>query len=254
MTMFNQHLLKLELSVEEYRKFCDQDTHAKVLQFNPVWFNLPAYMIARCPFCQEENVERLNTYSLAQWDNTQWSNRASFDATLVIHHCPHFVMVQSFINFNGLDGWGARGSFGPEVPYVYGHLLEKGLCLAVIHALPICRIEDDAFVPRYTLFLVSHFSDRPDEARRARRAFNAEYVNIEEALPAIILPPYTCQHWWDLRQWVAKGQLFWVDGTDPALGLRTGDLDAFLYGDIAGERTKRRFWRGPSASGDIIYL
>jgi hypothetical protein len=224
------------------------------MQFNPAWLNLPAYMVARCPFCRKENTERLNTYSLARWRYTQWEFQASFAPELVIHRCPHFVMMQSFINFNGLEAWGARGSFGPEVPYVYGHLLEKGLCLAVIHALPICRIEDDAFVPRYTLFLVSHFSKRPDEADRAISDFNAEYVNIEEALPAIILPPYTCQHWWDLRQWVAKGQLFWVDGTDPALGLRTGDLDAFPYGDIAGERANRELGSGPSASSDIIYL
>jgi hypothetical protein len=251
--MFNQHLLKLELSVDEYRKFCDQRTRIEIVQFNPAWFNLPAYMVARCPFCREENTERLNTYSLAQWRHTQWEFQASFDSKLVIHHCPHFVMVQSFINFNGLKARDAHGSFGPEVPYVYGHLLEKELCLAVIHALPICRIEDDAFVPRYTLILVSHFSDRPSEADRAISDFNAEYMDIE-ALMAIILPPSTCQHWWDLRQWVAKGQLFWVDGTDPALGLRTGDLDASPYGDIAGERANREFWRGPSASSNIIYL
>ncbi len=250
--MFNLHLLKLELNVEEYRKFCDQDTYIK-MQFNTAWFNLPAYMIARCPFCQEENVEHLNTYSLAQWRHTQWEFQAGFDTELVIYHCPHFVMVQSFINFNGLKAWEAHGSFGPEVPYVYGHLLEKELCLAVIHALPICRIEDDAFVPRYNLFLVSHFSETPKDASRARRAFNAEWLD-EEVSQAIILPPYTCQHWWDLRHWVAKSQLFWIDGTDSALGLRTSDLNAFPYGDIASERTKRQFWKKSSDSSNIIYL
>ena len=251
--MLNLHLLKLELSVEEYSKFCDQPTSIQILQFNPAWFNLPAYMIARCPFCLEENIERLNTYSLAQWGHTQWEFEAGFDTELVIHHCPHFVLVQSFINFNSQKAREAYGSFGPEVPYVYGHLLEKELCLAVIHALPICRIEDDAFVPRYTLFLVSHFSEHPDEADRAISDFNAEHMDIE-ALQTIILPPYTCQHWWDLRSWVAKGQLFWVDGTDPALGLRTNDLNTFPYGDIAGERIKRGFWEKPPDSSNIIYL
>ncbi len=118
--------------------------------------------------------------------------------------------------------------FGPEVPHVIGYLLEKGRdCLAVIHALPVCRIEGEAFVPRYTMFMVSYFSHhKPEDVRDDVKWFgNRGYIEV----PVDIFsePPDGTDHWWDLKRWVADGLLYWVDGNDPGLGLRTRDPEAF---------------------------
>jgi hypothetical protein len=75
-------------------------------------------------------------------------------------------------------------------------------------------------------------------------AYNAPYLE-----PGVILIfPFapggrgsTQEHWWNLRQWVSAGQLFWVDGDDPALGIRTHDIEAFPYGDIRGRTYFHRF-------------
>jgi hypothetical protein len=226
--MFNLHLLQIELSVEEYQQLAELR-----FSFRPEPFlnRLPAYVIARCPICSIENVEGLNTYSLHDWDMT--SGESVFDYRLIVHHCEHFALAQAFINFHGVWPAEAEGMLGSEVPHVIGHLLEKRRCLAVIHALPICRIEDDAFVPRYTLFIISYFSKSPKKAYDAVITFNVDYVEPGVAWP-FIPPPDGCEHWWNLRHWVSAGKLFWVDGDGPALGIQTHDTDAFPYGGITG--------------------
>jgi len=36
-------------------------------------------------------------------------------------------------------------------------------------------------------------------------------------------------HWADLTRWVAAGQLYWVDASDPELNIKTHDVAAFPY-------------------------
>jgi hypothetical protein len=236
--LFNAHLLKINQTVEQYKTWI---ANKFPLQDSAFLNQLPAYTFARCPFCSVENVERLNTYSAYGWSVSY--GRAVFNSRLVVHHCNHFTLVQSFFHFHGIWPAEAKGLFGPEVPHVIGHLLESDRCLAVIHALPICRIEDQAFVPRYTLFMVSYFSERPEEAYDAVIKFSVDYVEPGVAW-VFIPPPNSCEHWWHLGQWVSTGQLFWVDGNDPALGIRTHDISAFPYIDITG-RTRPYFHRFP---------
>lgn len=239
MVIFNEHLLKTDLTVTAYMALGDS--------INPrhrqaYYSSLPAYTIARCPLCQAENIERIDTYSVRYWPGVNYSGgRAVGSNEAIVHHCEHMALVQPFINFHGLVPSEAKKSlereFGPEVPHVIGYLLEEGTCLAVIHALPVCRIEGERFVPRYTMFLVSYFSQqRPEDTRKqvVRRA-NLHF-SCEVPVDIFAQPPDGTEHWWNLREWVAKGLLYWVDGNDPGLGLMTGDVQAFPYGEIAGRR------------------
>jgi hypothetical protein len=154
-------------------------------------------------------------------------------------HCEHFALSQFFLHFHGIWPDEAVGEFGPEVPYVIGHLLEDGWCQAVIHALPVCRIEKKDFVPRYTLSMISYFSRTPEEAYSILLNHNASYGEL--GVNKAFLPNVVRDHWWDLRRWVSAGQLYWVDGNDPDLSIRTHDIEAFPYGDMKGRKFFHQF-------------
>jgi hypothetical protein len=119
-----------------------------------------------------------------------------------------------------------------EPPYVIGHLLESGRCRAVIHALPVCRIESGIFVPRYNLILISYFSKNPKEAVRDVIRFNLDWYDPESIVLEMPIIPPGQEHWADLLHWVAAGQLYWVDGTDPELNIKTDDVSAFPYKEL----------------------
>jgi hypothetical protein len=225
---YNINLIKIELTIERYSDLLSQ----KFIQHknrDREW--LPQYLIARCPYCLIKNIEALDTYSINGWSLR--TGHAVYSHRLVFYHCQHFTLVQPFIHFHGIWPTEAKGFFGPEVPHVIGHLLDSRKAQAVIHALPICRIEENKFVPRFTVFIVSYYSLLPERAYNSVIEFNTDYVEPGVAWP-FIAPPKGCDPWWDLNQWVAKGQLYWVDSHDPELGIRTQDVAAFPYVNIIG--------------------
>lgn len=226
--IMNLHLLKKKLTVEGYEELL-----SKIDWYDPISYfeQMPAYVIARCPICLEKNIEKLDTYSMQNWRIAV--GKAVFDHRTIVHYCKHFTLVQTFFHFHNIWPAEARGMLGPEVPHVIGHLLENGWCRAVIHALPVCRIEDHDFVPRYTIFMVSYFSEQPEDAYQTVIRFNVDYVEPGVAWP-FIAPPDGYELWWDLNHWVSAGQLLWLDSHDPEFGIRTGDIDAFPYRNISG--------------------
>jgi len=240
--LFNLRLLQTSLTVKEYSNYSD-DLY-RTLRLPEYQQSLPEYLIARCPICSTEIIERLDTYSLKYWPGLQYEGGRSVPGGNIVRQCEHFALVQPFINFNGLIPYEAAAldsffkdgnEFGPEVPHVIGYLLEKGRdCLAVIHALPVCRIEGEAFVPRYTMFMVSYFSHhKPEDVRDDMKWFgNIGYMEVQ--VDIFSEPPDGTDHWWDLKRWLADGLLYWVDGNDPGLGLRTRDPEAFPYGEVRG--------------------
>jgi hypothetical protein len=234
--MFNFHLLDKELTVEMYEALSVHRYSSDSVQFLN---ELPIYIIARCPYCLAENSERLDTYSVEGWNRNYGKNVYHFQA--VVNRCEHFALVEPFFHFHGLWPDEAMGLFGPEKPHVIGYLLENKVALAVIHALPICRIEDSRFVPRYTLFMITYFSENPGKTYESMKDYNRRYTDEPYTPFPFEEPSYDEQHWWDLPLWVSKGLLFWLDGTDPALPLKTGKVDAFPYGDVEGRRFSHRF-------------
>jgi hypothetical protein len=244
--MFNLHLLQKNMTVAEYKKITPRrelldmsDPEAvrafvTSIRYNLSWEAFPAYIIARCPLCLAKNIEKLDTYTLRRWQGRiQHVRESSILADkLVVSHCEHFALIQLFYQLYGLMDEIYDTRFG-KPPYVIGHLLESGRCQAVMHTLPLCWIENDVFVPRYNLFMISYFSKNPEKAVRDVYRFNMDWYVPEETILELPIP-LGQEHWADLRHWVTKGQLYWVDGDDPELNIRTHDVKAFPYGNLTG--------------------
>ena len=229
--MLNLHLLQIKLTVAEYQAIID----AKPLRNIKSYLSrLPAYLIARCPFCSVEYVQHMDTYSPRYWDRLATSEAdAVFHGYGVVNRCRHFALVESV----------AHSTTRPPLPFsselkVAGNLVDKGLCKVVMHALPVCQIEQQAFVPRYTLFMFSYFSEYvpAEEVRRRARTYKIQndWIGDEPVLPPIQPLPCTEDWWKELGLFVKTGQLYWVDTTDAALPIRTHDVNAFPYGDVPG--------------------
>lgn len=231
----NQHLIKIELTASTYQTLLADHAWRDRQKFIE---RLPDYVIARCPFCQHENRERLDTYSVADWTRDV-AGSCAFSDEVGLDHCEHFTLVEPFFHFHGIWPSEAKSLFGPEVPYVIGYLLESNQCLAVIHALPVCRIEENAFVLRYTLFLVTYFSEEPEQALEAIMEYNVEF--IDEAYEPSPFLVEVGDDWDNLAKWVAEGKLYWLDSQDESLPLQTGDIGRFPYANITGRSFSHRF-------------
>jgi len=248
--MFNQHLLRLDLSVSEYEALGGRLGR----RVEAYYAALPAYLIARCPLCGLENIERLDTYSLREWPGMNLLKGTSlFGHHAVVRHCEHFALVQRFLNLRGVQLDEIYGTVkGPEVPHVIGYLLEPGpfpvphaidyilrkedfYCHAVLHALPVCRPESTHFEPAYNVFIVTYFSENPNNTRKVVRAYNTFYRDPRTP-PMFWEPPDGHETWWDLRRWVQAGRLHWIDGSESNLPLRTRAVTEFPYGELEGRR------------------
>lgn len=116
-------------------------------------------------------------------------------------------------------------------------MLELPETYAVLHALPIGRVEDLALKPRYTLYLTTYFAARP--ADFWRRLYPYEYaftynpprrVAQGEWRGEIVgLLPYEAADY-DLLPWVERGKLLWLG---PDLELSSSPR-AFPYDEIEG--------------------
>jgi len=224
--MINLHLLKLELGIGTYLVLSKRSYRQENLH------RLPKYIIAICPICNKNNVDHLDTYSVVSWDKGHGSQAFGYGE---VDHCEHFSFTQPFIHFHNIWPEDARHMLGPEVPYVVGHLLESNLCLAVIHALPICRIENKEFVPSFTLYLLTYFSTEPESAYNSLISFNIKYIE-PGTIEAFIIPQKGYENWWDLSYWVSTGKLYWMDASDKKLALKYKDVDNFPYSGITGRR------------------
>jgi hypothetical protein len=181
----------------------------------------------------------LDTYSVEGWDRGY--GKAVYHSYAILNHCEHFTLVEPFFHFHGIWPAEAKGLFGPEKPHVIGVLLESGKCLAVMHALPVCRVEDDSFVPRYTLFTISYFSKHPKNAYDTVINFNRRYTDELYTPFPFAEPPYGAPHWWDLSYWVSQKLLFWLDSDDPDLPLKSEDSNSLPYVNIEGRRFSHTF-------------
>jgi hypothetical protein len=197
------------------------------------WEQIPKYLIARCPLCGGAYTERLDTYSLDGW--VTGGTDDVFSGGEQQHHCGHFAAVQTFIHLNDVVPTGYF-SGGSEVPYVMPIFLpDDPVSYAVIHSLPICRVEAGVFVPRYLLFMVTYFSQNP------QALYDRRWQDWEPGIDRLPLM-YTwmkargIEEAWDLPKWVAEGKLYWLDLDRDNLPLRSGPVEKFPYGNIEGLR------------------
>lgn len=229
---------------------------------------LPNYIYARCPICKQVCHEPIDTYSLPS-NHLKISAHGPFGNDYPAHPlpCKHYLGTHSFLNLHEQtptfpdlpDRDAVTITFG-EVPYVSAWLLDEPSSYVVLHALPICAIEDETFVPRYTRYILTYFNSNP--ARLISRIYR-EHSNEEGEVPWLtyeayyagskLTPPSTdlkfmTDQWrehyeplYDLENWVSEGKLGWLDYTSPELPLKFGQLPA-IYHTILGRRYRFRWY------------
>jgi hypothetical protein len=229
--------LQLLCSVKTYNELTKGD-------FNPwrassqYWPNIPNYLVSRCPFCGLEYFAQYDTYSLAHTRSyTEFGRRiaAGDNYEHETKHCEHFVAYQPFNYLNEFDEVIERGKpYESDAPGVQPHLLPAEIeSIAVIHALPVCRVEKNQFVPRFTKFLVVYFS--PD-----RRAIKLRWQNEGEPRDPdsdyedVLIGNNKVDT--NFAYWLKRGKLKWLDLDKPDLPLRGEPVEAFPYYNLVGKK------------------
>lgn len=240
----NTQLLQIEMTARAYRAILPPLFRKALLLPEDYVERMPAYLLARCPLCGGEYTARLDTYSLYHWDhavNGKWV----FDERFQTIGCKHFALTQHFINLNGIYPTEERHfSNGIEVPYVIPLILQKETqaghgneaaeaseSFVVMHSIPICRIENNQFVPRYDVYIMTYFAMEPTVVR------NKVIQLLQYAwLSDLPIGQYPKLKWWDLPYWVLADKLWWLNPTDIRLALCHGTLYEFPYRVITGLR------------------
>ena len=234
----NQSHLQIELTPEAYQALwpIEQDAGQSLgklflMPEHPYWQSLPRYLIARCPFCGCEYEDILDTYTLHFWSTAQNGHTVFWKTASQSTRCEHFVRVQHFVNLNHTDPYEVRHLWHcDEVPTVMPYLLADDIeSYAVMHALPICRIEQEQFVPRYTLYMITYYSAAENVERLMERARTHSNWNLVRRPPNT---PSALPLWWDLNHWVHAGRLHWLTPDHPLLPLQKGPPETFPYGNI----------------------
>jgi len=167
--------------------------------------------------------------------------------------CRHFVATHAAINLNGevpIDMKYCRIAF--DVPYVIPLFLPDDIpSFAVMHSLPICRIEGNAFVPRYIVYMMTYYSAEPKTlwTRRWSDPGEARNADVDSDYRAVTMWPAAGQgehrgEIWNLRLWVEAKRLHWFDFSKPDLPLKSGPPEEYPYADIRGYRHSLRFRNG----------
>ncbi len=220
------------------------------------WQIVPKYLFARCPICEYAYYQPADTYSLRVWGGWNRLLDALYGDAVKLPGrsiCSHFLGIAQFCNLHGWvpDGLDWFDQKTGEVPFVTAGLLPDQIpSYAVLHALPICRVEKDArtgedqFVPRYTVFNLTYFAWDPKAVINLHYARQAEWAgNDPEFMPATLAPVGTKPN---LEEWARRGKLGWLDTSFPALPLRIGkglELPEH-YRNITG-KTRTYYWKRP---------
>jgi hypothetical protein len=204
------------------------------------WNRLPTYLVAHCPLCGALYTSLLDTHSLFAWhtDPDLWEGIFGRDEHQHIG-CRHFVAVQTFVNLNGVLPTELNYYHSKlDVPFVMPVFLPDDIpSFAVLHSLPICRIENNAFVPRYAVYMLTYYSNRPETLWERRRTEEAAYGAGDPDYEPVTLHPLGEEpKAWDLRLWVARKKLLWLDPDTPDLALKAGPSENFPYATIEGYR------------------
>ncbi len=136
-----QNHLQINCSPTDYAYLFDQKSES-IEEYLAV---LPRYLISRCPFCATPYTAQVDTYSLDDWYIRTLGYGESFDGEEEQGRCPHLIVIQRFVNLEGIVPVEVQ-SFQSilHIPFVMPFYLPDEIpAIAVIHSLPICRIEDE---------------------------------------------------------------------------------------------------------------
>lgn len=247
---------------------------------HPYWQKVPVYLIARCPLCGAPYERAIDTHGLYKWlfsselyRDPFWNQQQAdvthfllrrFDAKKKKKHsvskpttgCAHIVGTQIFLNINGnmpremdylVNDWGDVPVITPEI---FSHPMQSA---AMMHSLPICRLENNQFIPKYSAYFLTYYAEdakamekyainemhHPDQ-RKDKDEWHGGFPPFWPSW-RINKEPMVA----DLGSWVEKKKLYWLDLDDPDLPLRTGTKERFPYAGIKGYGTSWTYRKEP---------
>ena len=162
--------VQITLSPTEYQAIIDADEIDRNFQ------KLPYHTFACCPFCDALYQGYIDTHSLYKWGTGAANYQRVYRELYEDKGCEHFTGVQKFINLNGYLPTQTTHFVNQcgDIPIVLPELFFDDMdSCAVMHSLAICRLENQTFVPTYSLYILTYYTERPKEARR--RALDTLY-------------------------------------------------------------------------------
>lgn len=248
-------LLQITFAPARYQRILQKYAHAgRFRRFDAgadYWNHLPRYLVSRCPFCNVPYTGLLDTHSLVSgWVTHPDISDGGGTKAHQQHGCGHFVAVQTFVNLNDIIPTEIQyDEIACDVPFVMPSFVPNDHpSIAVIHSLPICRIEHGTFVPRYTSYMVTYYANNPDVIWTRRRAENDRFGRGDPDAHTTWLftagEAHAHPESWDLPVWVTRGRLQWIDPATDDLTLRSDPVTAFPYNGIQGYRRPITIRRG----------
>lgn len=248
-------LLQITIPVQDYYLVSRHRIYSELREDSDIvdfyWRRLPEYLIAHCPLCEKEYKTIADTHGIDTWLVNSLNYRDVFTSIFQPERCRHFICVNTSVNLNGNFPTEVKSfqNHNFDIPIFNPELLPDDMrSAAVIHSLPICRIEAGQYVPRYSVYMISYFAEHANEAYH--RAMKIKYPPSEEiddgyhpGGPFGFRSPYRPSELKNLKRWVKARKLYWLDLDDPALPLRTGDVEKFPYHGIKGFGTPYTYWK-----------
>lgn len=198
---------------------------------------LPIRMLAQCPYCGVRILQPVDTFSLMGFSSSLNATKAYHgdvdwrESSPPRQRCPHALCATLSVNLNGLQpddlsGWMLWEKLGyvhiHSAPSVIVWPLIARYTSAVMHALPIGRLDDEESIHRYTAYFATYFAD--DETNLHTEEM---WVAGDWGLPAT----GAVRGDRDLVKWVKAGRLFWLNPKDSGQLVR-GPVEDFPYASV----------------------
>jgi len=230
---------------------------------------LPIQLLAQCPYCGTYILQPVDVYSLMGFHGNYKAIKTFHghedwrEFTPYKQICPHALCATFSVDLHGrtpddLSPWlhGARIRLLDNAPYVMIWPLIARYTSAVMHALPIGRMDDDEPTHHYTMHIVTYFVREDSNLRTPDLWISNEFGQ-----------PATGAVWYDvdLLKWVRAGRLFWMDPENtlrlvqgppesfPFTGINPGWYDILPNGQLDGPNPYRNSWNGWVPSPDESY-
>jgi hypothetical protein len=227
---------------------------------------LPIHKLARCPYCGTDILRPVDSFSLMGFDpdldaTELYGGEPEWPSPPPRQHCRHALGATLSVNLNGLQPDDLRDwmlwdktLFMRSAPYFMVWPLIARYTSAVVHALPIGRLDDEEPIHRYTAYFTTYFAgDRTNLRTREM------WVPNDVGGPAM----GAVQTDADLLKWVRAGRLYWLDPDDTSR-LVAGPPEAFPYaniqpngwyyilegGQLDGPHSYRQVWQGDAPRHD----
>ncbi len=250
----------------EWKQFlaCREEFRSLIHEYR---HRLPIHLLAQCPYCGAHILQPVDTFSLlgltpslnatqVYWGGPEW--RESLPPK---QRCRHALCATLSVNLNGLQpddisGWilGEKTRLIDSAPHLMVWPLIARHTSAVMHALPIGRLDDEEPIHRYTAHFATYFAG--DKTNLYTKEM---WVPNDLGGPAMGLVQIDI----DLLKWVKAGRLFWLNPVDTRQ-LMHEPIESFPYayvepkgwyyvlagGQVDGPHSYYQVWHGTAPLHD----